>query len=123
VVTGEGGTPEEALAELWNGVEAPAREAVRRVAVVAEAAEQAKARAFRLPRPTSVVSTGGPLEVTVTRTATSPPGVITAVRDIGKPQRRWQFEVIGVRLVPAQVHGGELGWLAYGTLAWDSPST
>jgi hypothetical protein len=45
------------------------------------------------------------------------------VRDIGKPQRRWQFEVIGVRLVPAQVQGGELGWLAYGTLVWDLSST
>ena len=30
--------------------------------------------------------------------------------------RERRFEVVDVRLVPAPVHGGESGWLAYGTL-------
>ena len=126
VVTGEGATPGEALAGLRKGAEGPAREAVRRVAEVVEAAkrpkERVKERSRGLPRP-SVVSTDSPLEVSVTHKPASPPSVITLVRDVGKPQRRWQFEVVGVRLVPAHSEGGAPGWLAYGTLVWDLPGT
>jgi hypothetical protein len=36
-------------------------------------------------------------------------------------RRRWGFEVVDVRVVPARLEGGGPGWLAYGTLAWDLP--
>ena len=37
---------------------------------------------------------------------------------LGMPHalRKWQFEVVDVRLVPTAMEGGESGWLAYGTL-------
>lgn len=49
--------------------------------------------------------------------------MVTAVQGMVKPRRRWDFEVVGVRLVPGQVAAGGLGWLAYGTLVWDMPAT
>ena len=36
--------------------------------------------------------------------------------------RSWEFEVNDVRLTPNPMEGGSSGWVAYGTLAWYSPT-
>jgi hypothetical protein len=128
VVTGTGATPDEALAGLWEAVEGPAREALRPLAEAVERAKQrtrerAKERSWKLPRPAPVVVTDSPLEVAATRKAATPPSVWKAAQNMVEVRQRWDFEVVGVRFVPAQVPGGGPGWLAYGTLVWDLPGT
>ena len=126
VITGVGATPAEALAGLWEAAERPARQAVQRVAQAAVTAERAKRERQRREAVAMAVPTAGSgsspeasvPQVSAARKATTPRGVTVPSGAI-ETRRDWQFEVIDVRLVPAQLEGGNSGWLAYGTLVWD----
>jgi hypothetical protein len=125
IVTGMGATAEAALAALGRQADALAQLEGKRAAQAAEAAEAAEEAAreaayarFLETRNEEMLSHGGARPVTQSEIRYRQQQ--EAAR--GKPRedgpRRWQFEVVDVRLAPAPAEGGG-GWLAYGTLAWE----
>jgi hypothetical protein len=119
VVAGMGATPGQALTELKGEAEsllAQEAGAVRETNAVADAeAEEERAAGFERWRRTRRPAAEG-----FSRGEEVPPPF--AYRGGRREPEERRFEVVDVRLMPAQLEGGGSGWLAYGTLVREGES-